>query len=1665
MKKKLTSLMAILLLAVGWSTTASAQAYVLKADDMANWTYKWLPQGATDSVEVNYVYPNQKTGKYAAPEVTDPYQIYDLLRAVYMDKRLPGPFYNAYTSTGVREDPTYYGGIAGGWNIPYGATNTPAGTITYDDIVINTNGYYSSEMQYSRIKSIQIVSGNTTITSWNYDADGTTLPEGWDLSGDWYVDTQNGYLYTQNSSNTITFNGDRLEGYSSVRVIIVACDVNYNSNYGYVYVYVNGNYKQLTSSDATYTWDIQGTTTSSATTTPTDVLIWTRNSNATLAQITITGGGRTLYSWNGSTNGATLPTGAYANKTLRSSSYSGEYYMQDGGAIRIPASVFEGVNSINVSVTGYGYIFVSDYVSDGQYVNWKTQNGTLTQTINFPAVVANDTYRPEHEGYTALVVSLKNNGKIFKEDLTQYLGSCEYTTKDSVINYISRNFKSVKLLTDGLRIGGGDNVGTVFNCDGTYNKFFFLGKGRARKKTSGTLANIGNTTAAWPKYTCEEVPFKFMFEQFSPTTGDSAAQITDFYIEMMDGKVYDVVHDCASVIQNGHQFSMSGNKGTQNYAMSGMNFFVPDYRLKFWLDTTKAGEVVDGRDMNPFMYANANGKTNYAFATASYFAVDYANYNPEHAPKVGLYLLTLDAEANPCQGYANPGNTNYVVTLDWTSSLNEMSGGDVPQTYIIYEVTTDSLGAEELVPIDTVENTTTYDFGGKLWPQGPYSQTHTYIIMGWPTDSDHPSFIAWSNQDAVIIPGLNDFLALTLDHYESDFDVPNMKNWYRNFLNVQNENDANGLTTTRIYDGDSVFYLVRFQDLDTTATEQVAKLKFQNLSDGRVKYTIRYVDENGNDTYDIEPTPAEHPTVIYNHPNVGAPYEGYLTVMSDGDIMIQPNGYDVNFLKIQIVAGNYNTTWTASNSSLPNGWSVSSGSRWILEDGAYYLEGNGYILIPASTIGNYTTATVTINAYGDAGKTAKIKVNGQSKTILNGPESAKDYEWTITKSSKGNAPMRAETTGQVTVGETPTSYSEYSPIYGYWYDSNQQNQMIYTAEQLGNLAAGTKITSITFYPYNNARRFYGGNITVKLGTTTLTGWESSYYSATPITSVPLTTVASFQPAQDLTSSSWTITFDTPFEYNGNNLLVEFDTQAGQYGGSETYFLGISGTSYYSYGSSNKKTIAFQPSATFTYTTEGGGGDDPIIQPTVDGMVRMGTVPMVDEFSQEIPVTNDHPYRYTYYLKLANSDKQSSMASVPVQHTGAEVEGYYSLAEMDNDTIAELLTTDVISAEVDMNLSPASAPYFYTLNSVYNGVPESADDYDSYVSVLQRREAGDYQEMFKPQSPYVGYTGEIYPSGDHDFFDFRKVVAESSSDYMSYVPIVWTKGIDRHYYVTDSLHNSYGAPIWKTAVGKVEVPQQPAVIVEKQSNQWGSTDWSDGTNDCSLYMLDNVTAYGHLPSNQISNVTYEPYMFRIFVECPNKLRGFENDTLQNGGIQLVPDNSFTNFDGPLCVYSEYVKDSKRVDTVAYENPALGYYYKFTFNKDSVVVNNKVDWSDNAMFGGLSDIITENPDGSLTIDSNLKIYVRFYYKVKDLHNLNNGNMLRALNANDHVGYAVETQPAPKEPSTSIAEKFFHGEIVSQTYVNAQGMVSDKPFNGINIVVTRYSDGTTTTSKVVR
>ena len=55
--------------------------------------------------------------------------------------------------------------------------------------------------------------------------------------------------------------------------------------------------------------------------------------------------------------------------------------------------------------------------------------------------------------------------------------------------------------------------------------------------------------------------------------------------------------------------------------------------------------------------------------------------------------------------------------------------------------------------------------------------------------------------------------------------------------------------------------------------------------------------------------------------------------------------------------------------------------------------------------------------------------------------------------------------------------------------------------------------------------------------------------------------------------------------------------------------------------------------------------------------------------------------------------------------------------------------------------------------------------------------------------------------------------------------------------------------------------------------------------------------------------------------------------------------------------------------------------------------------------------------------------------------------------------------KDVVTAVKEVKSEAQVASVTYYNIVGMSSDKPFSGINVVVTHYTDGTATTSKVIK
>lgn len=266
------------------------------------------------------------------------------------------------------------------------------------------------------------------------------------------------------------------------------------------------------------------------------------------------------------------------------------------------------------------------------------------------------------------------------------------------------------------------------------------------------------------------VPFLNMFEQFSPTdgqTGDNTQDLTDFYDKMVKGETYPVMHDCNSVLEAAHFFSMSGRKGTTSYDMTGLNFFVPDYRLLWWGETDDIfGGIIDytdNRDMNK------SSDADYA---------QYGFYNTDHTPWTFLYTIKLLAQADQEGAQADH---KYKVTLNWTSSIDELAGEKIDQVYDLYRVVD---GVVEPTPIATGLTTTTWS---EIVDQRTSGYSLDYVIKGKPVKATYNP--VQSNIATVQIPGYDPLERLKLaivGDYKSTYDATQEVNQYENTIVISN---------------------------------------------------------------------------------------------------------------------------------------------------------------------------------------------------------------------------------------------------------------------------------------------------------------------------------------------------------------------------------------------------------------------------------------------------------------------------------------------------------------------------------------------------------------------------------------------------------------------------------------------------------------------------------------------------------------------------------------------------------------------------------------------------------------------------------------------------------------------------------------------------------------
>lgn len=153
----------------------------------------------------------------------------------------------------------------------------------------------------------------------------------------------------------------------------------------------------------------------------------------------------------------------------------------------------------------------------------------------------------------------------------------------------------------------------------------------------------------------------------------------------------------------------------------------------------------------------------------------------------------------------------------------------------------------------------------------------------------------------------------------------------------------------------------------------------------------------------------------------------------------------------------------------------------------------------------------------------------------------------------------------------------YVPINGNYFDTaGTISQVVYPSSELAAIA-GMQISAITFYAKNDIS-FSGGKQNVSVA-------EVESTQMTGLVSTGLTSVF-FNGTVDIDGKQVTINFNTPYQYNGGNLLISFEIAVGGIY-KDTEFLGINPN--YTSGWCNKNSYTpgqqFLPKATFVYQGE------------------------------------------------------------------------------------------------------------------------------------------------------------------------------------------------------------------------------------------------------------------------------------------------------------------------------------------------------------------------------------------------------------------------------------------------------------------------------------------------
>ena len=443
---------------------------------------------------------------------------------------------------------------------------------------------------------------------------------------------------------------------------------------------------------------------------------------------------------------------------------------------------------------------------------------------------------------------------------------------------------------------------------------------------------------------------------------------------------------------------------------------------------------------------------------------------------------------------------------------------------------------------------------------------------------------------------------------------------------------------------------------------------------------------------------------------------------------------------------------------------------------------------------------------------------------------------------------------------------------------------------------------------------------------------------------------------------------------------------------------------------------------------------------------------------DLEFTNGGYYTPSGLVGTSNTSNEarSNMITIPVYKTSMAMKPL-SKEQVDND----IDHSAPIAVKFDINVQHSSKQEIYRYDAYrwadsdenVRTIIDLSSPVDNEQDIAPNGEADN--QVYEYTTKINGVTGETYPiaQGQRRTVQFVDEFLKdaTSADTYSYYPVVEVfapaaavdnNNVDRKDY------NTYGAPKDVAACGVVEVK------VPEGAELVGGFTWKKGDDRYAYYNVDLRVNKDEIPAG------YEVYRVRAWRQVDpslldEPLEQFADRKTDTGEYMFENMLGVQETDGEYQQGANMILGSKEIDDVV--NPNNGTpitVYRGTFGARKVQTTGA-----NAQNDGCVNKLDMN------------FIVRVYFTPKRVEEEQGGQQaprLKAEGDTDDRPFYIAEYVYPFTINGGIPtgiETLTARQVVSEKYYNPAGIESSTPFQGVNIVVTRYSDGSTTTTKILR